>query len=101
MLKILRKNSIKKKLKKIFKKKELYAIILKNLNILNIYTEEELAYYLPYKFLLGVDLRCTFKNSCVFSGRTNGYYRMFQVSRFFIKTLISQKLLIGVYKANF
>ena len=101
MLKILRKNSIKKNLKKKFKKKELYALVLKNLNILNIYTEEELAYHLPYKLLLNVNLRGVFKNSCVFSGRTNGYYRMFQVSRFFIKALISQKLLIGVYKANF
>jgi ribosomal protein S14 len=101
MLKKVKRSLISRVLKKKFKKKELFFIVIKNLVILNSFIESEATNQAYHNELSKQAINSTFKNACIYSGRTNGYFRMFQMSRFFVKSLVSQKLLSGIYKANF
>lgn len=101
MLKKIKQKVSLNYLKKKFKNKELSAVVLKNLMYLNSLKENEMLIQLFNEKLVLLKACSTFKNICTYSGRTNGYFRMFQMSRFFLKNLASQKMLPGVYKAIF
>ena len=81
---------------RLFKNKELIFRLFKIINFKNITN--------IYNFKLNMlfkeyNLKGTFRNLCITSYRSKSFFRKFQLSRFEVKKLVSERLLIGVQKA--